>query len=340
MGEQQQLASLLGVSTQLGINETKPSVSTRLSDVHNATMRKMEEPYRSFRIGVTVKEDQKEKIEKIPLNIGKGMDPTLDNKERENIMDHKTKVLLPNVKPEPNSKHEKEKVLDVKSFVFERTASDEKLSISTNRYPTIQEKVTILKSSKPKINVKNSEPKNENVKQSSEVALCEVCSKTFKNKYALKAHMKNHGEKTHICEVCSKSFVNKYILKEHSLTHTQQKSQCQICSASVFALKNHMKMKHGQLATCSNCGVEVKGIRRHEKFCKMTEEERAAFKETIKVECDQCGKILANKFKLLRHTQTTHSKVRPLKCKYCDHRDNRTDNMQTHVKNNHKDMKE
>ena len=274
------------------------------------------------------------------MNIGKGQEPTLENKEHESRMDQTTKVFLPNVKPEPNSEHKKEKVLDVKSFVFETTISDEKLSASTNRYQTMQEKVTIFKNSKPNSIVKNSEPKNENVKQSSEVALCEVCSKTFKNKYVLKVHMKNHGEKTHICEVCSKSFVNKYLLKEHSLTHTQQKSQCQICSASVFALKNHMKMKHGQLATCSNCGVEVKGIRRHEKFCKMTEEERAAFKETIKVECDQCGKILANKFKLLRHTQTTHSKVRPLKCKYCDHRDNRTDNMQTHVKNNHKDIKE
>ena len=126
----------------------------------------MEEPYRSFRIGVTVKEDPKGKIEKIPLNIGKeGQKPTLENKEHESRMDQTTKVFLPNVKPEPNSEHKKEKVLDVQSFVFETTISDEKHSTSTKRYQTIQEKVTI---------VKNSEPKNGPRRELDYIALMEL----------------------------------------------------------------------------------------------------------------------------------------------------------------------
>ena len=70
----------------------------------------------------------------------------------------------------------------------------------------------------------------------------------------------------------------------------------------------------------------------------MTEEQRAAYKEAKKVNCQQCGKVLANKQKLDRHIQTTHSKARLIKCKYCDHEDTRSDNMKTHVKNNHSDM--
>ena len=179
-------------------------------------------------------------------------------------------------------------------------------------------------------------------KQTSESALCEICSKTFANRYVLKSHTKLHGEKTDICDVCSKSFSNKHILKAHMLTHTAEKVKCQMCLESVFGLKKHMKNKHGEtrLVTCSNCGVEVKRISTHERFCRMTEEERAAYKETIKVECEQCCKVLANKFKLIRHIEAAHSKIRLLECEFCDHKDNRTDNLKTHIKNNHTYTKE
>ena len=179
-------------------------------------------------------------------------------------------------------------------------------------------------------------------KQTSESALCEICSKTFANRYILKSHTKLHGEKTDICDVCSKSFSNKHVLKAHMLTHTAEKVKCQMCLESVFGLKKHMKNKHGEtkLVACSNCGVEVKGISRHERFCRMTEEERAAYKETIKVECEQCCKVLANKFKLIRHIEAAHSKIRLLECEFCDHKDNRTDNLKTHIKNNHTHTKE
>ena len=114
------------------------------------------------------------------------------------------------------------------------------------------------------------------LKQTSESALCEICSKTFANRYILKSHTKLHGEKTDICDVCSKSFSNKHIQKAHMLTHTAEKVKCQMCLESVFGLKKHMKNKHGEtkLVTCSNCGVEVKRISTHERFCRVTEEER------------------------------------------------------------------
>ena len=66
-------------------------------------------------------------------------------------------------------------------------------------------------------------------------------------------------------------------------------------------------------------------------MCKLSEEEKAA----IKVECDQCGKILANKEKLKRHIRFVHNNEKLFKCKLCDHEDYRNDNMKTHIKSNH-----
>ena len=77
----------------------------------------------------------------------------------------------------------------------------------------------------------------------------------------------------------------------------------------------------------------------HEKLCKMSEDERAAYNATKRVECEKCHKILAHKDKLRRHLESVHNKNKLLKCEHCEHKDSRSDNMKTHMKNNHINLK-
>ena len=278
-----------------------------------------------------IKSETNNKKEKIPKQLREGSGMKVEMKANklnsQSITIHRRHK--DKIKYEPLTKEEKE--------TFGDESEDGDSQESTKHKIT---KVVAVETSNKNIVVKGSNIKGVNSKPTLDSALCEICSKTFANKYILKAHMKTHNEKTDICDICSKAFSNKQILKAHILTHTQQKIQCQICFESVFYLKNHMRSKHGEskLVACSNCGIKIKEIARHERFCRMTEEERTAYKEGIKVECEQCGKVLAHKFKLARHIQTAHSKTRHLQCKFCDHKDNRSDNMKTHVKNNHKNQ--
>ena len=164
-------------------------------------------------------------------------------------------------------------------------------------------------------------------------------------------HIKNHNKKDIekvVCDQCSKVCSNQKKLNKHVKTHdlkSKQKTQkekvksfCNVCSkwlVPMARLREHTKTVHGEneKLLCSTCGsnFRVSCIRSHERFCKLSEEEKTA----IKVECDQCGKILANKGKLNRHIRFIHYKEKLFKCKFCDHEDYRDDNMKTHIKNSH-----
>ena len=80
-------------------------------------------------------------------------------------------------------------------------------------------------------------------------------------------------------------------------------------------LKAHLERKHGGKKEA--CCLESSGINSHEKLCKIRRREKLAAKSV--------NKILADKTKLGRHIASVHDKEKLLECKFCDHRDKRSE---------------
>ena len=83
---------------------------------------------------------------------------------------------------------------------------------------------------------------------------CDICSKYFKSKYALKhhtiaSHRDHKGIQTFRCDLCDKQFVNHHAFKEHnSVQHDNIKRfKCSYCDKEFYRtdhLKHHIDRKH------------------------------------------------------------------------------------------------
>ena len=118
--------------------------------------------------------------------------------------------------------------------------------------------------------------------------ICDVCSKSFNNKHALKKHSHIHddskdrklfpcvfcektfttssnvkmhevvhtGEKNYQCKICNKKFPRHDNLKRHMLTHTDERPYlCSICTKS-FSQSAHLK-EHSLLHTDKSFACEI-----------------------------------------------------------------------------------
>ena len=187
------------------------------------------------------------------------------------------------------------------------------------------------------------------VKTESDTLKCDICPKTFSTKYRAKYHMRTHdagSEEKVICNICSKTLSNLYNLKYHMLTHDPNykidRALCSECSrtfSSKIGLKKHIMSEHEdqKYTPCSICGLAftIFSISKHVRLCKLPENERKKIREKNKVECNACGKILADKVKLKRHIRFIHNQEKLFQCNFCDHKDFRTDNIKVHIQNNH-----
>ncbi|XP_068085465.1 uncharacterized protein [Anabrus simplex] len=114
---------------------------------------------------------------------------------------------------------------------------------------------------------------------------CNVCNRTFSNKYYRNYHLLIHS-KPYRCNVCDKTFARKYRLREHLQTHASDNAFC-----------------------CNICGKKFECKRYLTKHSSVHSGKRP-------FECNVCSKDFRTKHCLTKHV-ATHSLIRSYQCELC-----------------------
>ncbi|XP_068426870.1 zinc finger protein 407 [Clinocottus analis] len=132
---------------------------------------------------------------------------------------------------------------------------------------------------------------------------CELCDRSFSEKWALNNHMKLHsGEKPYKCAwpSCHYAFLNLSAMKDHYRTHTGEKSYlCDLCGfagGTRHALTKHRRQHTGE----------------------------RPFK------CKICNFASTTQSHLSRHKRV-HTGEKPYRCPWCDYRSNCAENIRKHI---------
>ncbi|XP_036829730.1 zinc finger protein 407 [Oncorhynchus mykiss] len=132
---------------------------------------------------------------------------------------------------------------------------------------------------------------------------CDLCDRSFSEKWALNNHMKLHtGDKPHKCAwpSCHYAFLTLSAMKDHYRTHTGEKSfLCDLCGfagGTRHALTKHRRQHTGE----------------------------RPFK------CQLCGFASTTQSHLTRHKRV-HTGEKPYQCPWCDYRSNCAENIRKHI---------
>lgn len=159
---------------------------------------------------------------------------------------------------------------------------------------------------------------------------CKVCNTPFASKKELRTHVSDvHQGKGYPCEICSKTFRDKYSGNRHmESSHLKiDKVTCNICKKEIQKEYLH---KHLQIHTtrdkfkCTHCDKDFhseSGLKSHILVVHEGSKTHA---------CETCGKCFANSGNLKVH-RNLHSDVRPFICSYCGHGFNQESNLKEHI---------
>ncbi|KAK9871869.1 hypothetical protein WA026_015116 [Henosepilachna vigintioctopunctata] len=188
---------------------------------------------------------------------------------------------------------------------------------------------------------------------------CDVCKKGFYRKDNLRVHMKAHSKKEkqlYKCSYCLKEFLNMALLNIHTRTHTGEKPYpCNICNKKFpasGALKKHQRKHTGEKPyECNQCGKRFaaketlnRHIRVHTgdkphscQFCGKSFIQAAQLRAHIfhhtgenAYVCPYCSRAFNRNLRLTTHIKFMHEGADPLKCKDCDKKFFRKEDLARH----------
>jgi len=172
---------------------------------------------------------------------------------------------------------------------------------------------------------------------------CDTCGHMAKTKEFLEVHMqvKHLGLKRFKCEIdgCVKEFsLNKYLIKHRRIHDTSTSYQCNECEFSTNLSKNlqrHIARQHLDKQTldlnCDECGYAAPNKDR------LQTHKRNHHSGQLH-ECTQCDKKYRDRGKYLLHIKRDHQGVR-YKCESCDQEFTHKHTLVTHIKRMHEGLK-
>lgn len=145
---------------------------------------------------------------------------------------------------------------------------------------------------------------------------CDVCSREFKSRSNLAAHVQTHMERTRdfSCHVCGKMFYTKGALSTHMATHEDTKPfKCEFCPMAFRArgnLTSHASLHSGAKPfVCEQCGKSFR-VKRHLKSHSIVHTDLMPYV------CEYCNKSFRFKTRLNLHIRQ-HTGAKPYTCIYC-----------------------
>ncbi|XP_062846288.1 zinc finger protein 407 isoform X2 [Trichomycterus rosablanca] len=165
---------------------------------------------------------------------------------------------------------------------------------------------------------------------------CHLCGWAFVMKKHLNTHLLGkHGlgqpkDRKYECEVCERSFSEKWALNNHMKLHTGQKPfkccwpSCHYSFLTHSAMKDHYRTHTGEKSfLCDLCGFA--GGTRHA----LTKHRRQHTGERP-FQCNLCSFASTTQSHLTRHKRV-HTGEKPYRCPWCDYRSNCAENIRKHI---------